>query len=101
MNNTGQNWLLLRGLARESGHWGDFFSKLQRECPHATINTLDLPGTGRFNNLPSPNTIEEIVKFNNEELEFSEIQYNSWKEYRSYYENDIDPIDDLFSRDTE
>lgn len=67
MNNIGQNWLLLRGLARESGHWGDFVSRLQREFPQATINTLDLPGTGRFNNLPSPNTIENIVKFTREQ----------------------------------
>ena len=68
MNNIGQNWLLLRGLARESGHWGDFVSRLQREFPQATINTLDLPGTGGFNNLPSPNSIEDIVKFTREQV---------------------------------
>jgi hypothetical protein len=40
MNNVGQNWLLLRGLARESGHWGDFVTQLQVAFPKAIINTL-------------------------------------------------------------
>lgn len=61
MNNIGQNWLLLRGLARESGHWGDFIAKLESAFPHTTINTLDLSGTGRFHDQKSPNTIAEIV----------------------------------------
>ena len=62
MNNIGQNWLLLRGLARESEHWGDFVNQLQFAFPKATINTLDLVGTGQFHHQKSPNTIEEIVK---------------------------------------
>ena len=54
MNNVGQNWLLLRGLARESGHWGDFVNQLQVAFPKATINTLDLAGTGQFHHQKSP-----------------------------------------------
>ena len=56
----GQNWLLLRGLARESAHWGDFIPQLQAAFPDATITLLDLPGTGRFYKEVSPRTIKTI-----------------------------------------
>jgi len=55
------NWILLRGLIRESAHWGDFVPLLQSAFPGSTIATLDLPGTGRWHTQQSPNTIAEIV----------------------------------------
>jgi len=58
----GQHWLLLRGLARESAHWGDFIPLLQAAFPTATITTLDLPGTGCWYQGASPATIAEIVE---------------------------------------
>ncbi len=61
-NSIGQNWLLLRGLARESAHWGSFIEHLQHSFPDATINVLDLPGTGRFHKEASPKTIKEITE---------------------------------------
>lgn len=69
MNNIGQHWLLLRGLARESGHWGDFVTQLQVAFPNAIIHILDLAGTGQFHHQPSPNTIEEITEFAREQAE--------------------------------
>ena len=61
MNNlTGQRWILLRGLARESRHWGAFIVQLQAIFPEDEINLLDLPGTGRFYQEPSPNNIQAI-----------------------------------------
>ena len=57
----GQNWILLRGLARESAHWGDFIPQLQAAFPDANINLLDLPGTGRFYKNVSPFTIKAIT----------------------------------------
>ncbi len=57
----GQNWLLLRGLARESAHWGDFVPLLQAAFPDAEVTTLDLPGTGRFHKEVSPRTIKAIT----------------------------------------
>ncbi|WP_333877466.1 alpha/beta fold hydrolase [Methylobacter sp.] len=57
----GKNWILLRGLARESGHWGDFASLLQSAFPDAQITLLDLPGTGCFHRETSPNTIKAIT----------------------------------------
>lgn len=45
---TSTNWILLRGLARESGHWSDFITKLQSAFPAANICPVDLPGTGVY-----------------------------------------------------
>jgi pimeloyl-ACP methyl ester carboxylesterase len=62
MNNAlGKNWILLRGLARESAHWGAFVPQLQAAFPEAQITLLDLPGTGRFYREDSPATIQEIT----------------------------------------
>jgi pimeloyl-ACP methyl ester carboxylesterase len=60
-NQVGKNWLLLRGLARESGHWGDFVPLLQSTFPDAKITTLDLPGTGDYCRDESPKTIAAIT----------------------------------------
>lgn len=57
----GQNWLLLRGLARESAHWGAFVPLLQSAFPDARITLLDLPGTGCFHREASPSTIKRIT----------------------------------------
>ena len=63
MNNLiGKNWILLRGLARESAHWGDFVPLLQAAFPDADIATVDLPGTGRYYQGDSPNTIKAITE---------------------------------------
>lgn len=56
----GQNWILLRGLARESAHWGDFVPLLQSTFPDARITLLDLPGTGCFYRDTSPSSIKAI-----------------------------------------
>lgn len=57
----GQNWILLRGLARESAHWGDFVPLLQAAFPDARIALLDLPGTGCFHQETSPSSIKAIT----------------------------------------
>lgn len=60
-NNQGRHWLLLRGLARESAHWGDFTQKLTTAFPADTLSALDLPGTGRLYQQTSPHTISAIA----------------------------------------
>jgi pimeloyl-[acyl-carrier protein] methyl ester esterase len=60
-NSLGSNWLLLRGLSREAGHWGEFPVLLQNSLPKARVHTLDLSGTGRFYQQTSPNHIEAIT----------------------------------------
>ena len=56
-----QHWILLRGLARESRHWGAFIPRLQAMFPSAQITLLDLPGTGCYYQENSPKTIAEIT----------------------------------------
>lgn len=49
----GGRLLLLRGLTRESGHWGAFIPMLHKTLPDWEVLTLDLPGTGaRFQESP-------------------------------------------------
>lgn len=54
-------WILLRGLIRESRHWGDFPAIFQRHFPDAEILTPDLPGNGTLNGMRSPLTIDAMV----------------------------------------
>ena len=61
-NEAGKNWILLRGLSRESAHWGAFVPLLQASFPDAKVTLLDLPGTGRFYQEDSPNTINGITE---------------------------------------
>jgi pimeloyl-ACP methyl ester carboxylesterase len=61
-NQLGKHWLLLRGLTRETAHWGDFIAIMQNQFPSAHIHTLDLPGAGRLNSQICPATISEIME---------------------------------------
>ncbi len=58
----GRNWILLRGLARESAHWGAFIPLLRATFPDAQITLLDLPGTGNFYQETSPDNIPAITE---------------------------------------
>ncbi|MBN8956884.1 MAG: alpha/beta fold hydrolase [Rhizobiales bacterium] len=55
-------WLLLRGLAREARHWGDFPTTLSETLRHAghnaEIETIDLPGTGDLDEHTAPLSID-------------------------------------------
>lgn len=59
----GNRWLLLRGLVRESGHWGDFPKKLAEKFPADQVHCLDLPGCGAHYRKKSPESIDEIARF--------------------------------------
>jgi len=65
---SGSTWILLRGLTQEQRHWGDFPRLLEEALPEARVLTLDLPGNGVFNALPSPTHIEAMVAHCREEL---------------------------------
>lgn len=58
----GKHWILLRGLARESAHWGDFVPLLQDAFPASRISLIDLPGTGCYYRKASPCSIRAIVE---------------------------------------
>jgi len=54
------HWILLRGLTREQGHWGDFPERLREDFPEHRFHTIDLPGTGTLFREPAPDTIAGI-----------------------------------------
>ncbi len=62
---TAPVWVLLRGLSRESGHWGVFPEHLLRELrvlqPTSKLVMLDLPGTGALRRQASPTQVSVIV----------------------------------------
>lgn len=54
-------WILLRGLTRESRHWGDFGAQFQHALPGSQVLALDLPGNGALNWQPSPLRVQDMV----------------------------------------
>ena len=61
-------WVLLRGLMRETRHWGGFPALLREQLPGAEVVTLDLPGNGRLYRSTSPWRIEEMVECDRSQL---------------------------------
>lgn len=65
-------WVLLRGLTRESGHWGGFPEVFRRELgalqPQAKVLTLDLPGNGALHRQASPSRVSDMVEACRSEL---------------------------------
>jgi pimeloyl-ACP methyl ester carboxylesterase len=59
-------WVLLRGLSRESGHWGEFPALLREELetrqPGARLLLLDLPGNGVLHAQASPVRVSAMVE---------------------------------------
>lgn len=53
-------WILLRGLLRETRHWGDFPRMLSAHAPGAGILMIDLPGNGSLHHQRSPATVHEM-----------------------------------------
>ncbi|MBI4984237.1 MAG: alpha/beta hydrolase [Rhodocyclales bacterium] len=49
-----RTWVFLRGLTRESRHWGDFPAAFRSAISGAAVVLLDLPGNGCLNGLTSP-----------------------------------------------
>ncbi len=55
-------WLLLRGLAREQRHWGEFPQVLLQTLGAEKVLCLDLPGTGSEHWRVSPGSISAIME---------------------------------------
>ena len=53
--------VLLRGLAREQGHWGGFAETLRRSLGGARIRALDLAGNGSEHATRSPASVEALM----------------------------------------
>lgn len=54
-------WVFLRGLTRESRHWGRFRIYFEEHVPDSKLSCLDLPGVGERNNELCPARISEIA----------------------------------------
>ena len=55
-------WIFLRGLTRESRHWGPFAETFRSEVPAAQVFTPELPGNGTLNAETSPLHVEEMAE---------------------------------------
>lgn len=59
-------WVLLRGLSRASGTWGDFprvlVNQLAKLQPSVQVLLLDLPGHGELRDQSSPSSIHALVE---------------------------------------
>lgn len=55
-------WVFLRGLTRESRHWGAFPEIFRQAVPAADVHAIDLPGNGRLHRLKSPLDVAEMAE---------------------------------------
>jgi len=55
-------WVLLRGLTRESGHWGAFGEQFQTALPASEVVALNLPGNGALFAQRSPMRVRDMVE---------------------------------------
>lgn len=55
-------WILLRGLTRESRHWGDFPDVLRAACGDAMVVSINLPGNGRLCRQASPLRVASMAE---------------------------------------
>jgi pimeloyl-ACP methyl ester carboxylesterase len=70
---TDITWILLRGLTRESGHWGAFALQFAQAVPQAQVIALDLPGNGQFHQMRSPISVHAMVAHCRAELALRHI----------------------------
>jgi pimeloyl-ACP methyl ester carboxylesterase len=62
-------WVLLRGLARGSGHWAGFPDALRARLGDIRTIALDLPGNGALHALQSPTQVEGMTRWCVERLQ--------------------------------
>lgn len=55
-------WVFLRGLMRESRHWGGFPQEFKRHVPGAEVRVPDLPGNGALHLRKSPARVDRMVE---------------------------------------
>jgi pimeloyl-ACP methyl ester carboxylesterase len=55
------DWIFLRGLARENAHWGDFPAQFAQSLPGVALHAIDLPGNGQYWRAPSPLSLREMA----------------------------------------
>ena len=61
-NTDAAHWIFLRGLTRESRHWGHFAPQFEAALPGSRVIALDLPGNGRLHQQRSPTRVHDMVE---------------------------------------
>lgn len=61
-------WIFLRGLTRETAHWGRFPDDFHQALPTARVISLDLPGNGQLHQRSSLLSVGSVVDFCRQEL---------------------------------
>jgi pimeloyl-ACP methyl ester carboxylesterase len=61
-------WIFLRGLTRDSRHWGDFPARFAQRIGAAPV-LLDLPGNGAYNQQDSPASVAVMAQWCRDELQ--------------------------------
>ena len=61
-------WIFLRGLTRETAHWGGFPADFQQAVSGSKVICLDLPGNGELHPMTSPMSISTMVTYCRDEL---------------------------------
>ena len=61
MSSASTSWLMLRGLAREKRHFGEFPATFERLLPGQRAFPMDLAGFGSLSRQPVPRTLSGIV----------------------------------------
>ncbi|HLT23389.1 MAG TPA: alpha/beta hydrolase, partial [Bacteriovoracaceae bacterium] len=72
-----KHFILLRGLTRESRHWGDFPKLLQEHYPESKIILLDLPGAGTLHKERAPLSVEKMVTRLRKEIDEHLLEKNN------------------------
>lgn len=57
-----RSWIFLRGLGRNSDHWGPFVDVFKKQFPHDDVELLDLRGNGTLAHSPSYLNIRDNVR---------------------------------------
>lgn len=65
---TSNQFVLIRGLGRESGHWLDFPIQLTSQFPDWKVDLEDLPGFGVRREMPFPRSIDIATDIIREEV---------------------------------
>lgn len=63
-----KNIVLLRGLVRESRHWGDFPKLLNKKLNEYEILTPEIQGVGKYINIDSPDNLLSMIEFMREQI---------------------------------
>lgn len=62
-------WVLLRGLMRESRHWGEFPVLFKNAVGAQNVVTLDLPGNGKLHAQASSTSVAEMANYCHTQLQ--------------------------------